>query len=237
MFQTSFPSHQNHMNILVIEDNPSIRKMIQIFLEREKFTLDQAAEGLSGFEKARSKKYDLILLDLNLPGKSGFEIITSLRSLKIQIPILVISARTSLEDKLMALNLGADDYLVKDFALYEMLARVKSLIRRSTGHGRNIFKCGGLVLNIAEMTVTREGQKIKLPKKDFTLLATLIRQKNKTVETPELLKALWGDQNITSTNALNVHMRTLRKMVDEGFETKLLHTVRGFGYKLSDRKG
>ncbi len=223
------------MKILVVEDNASIQQMICMVLQKEQFVVDTADNGTTAFQKAKSQKYDVIILDLMLPEKSGFEVISALRSLKNNVPILVISARSEVDDRIRTLNLGADDYLVKDFALSELVARVKSLIRRSNGESKNIFFCGNLTLNLSDMVVRRAGITIQLTKKEFIILTELIRKKNKIVSTQELITAAWGegDRDVLS-NKLNVHVRALRQKVEEPFEKKLIHTVRGFGYRLSE---
>ena len=170
-----------------------------------------------------------------LPGKNGFEIITSLRSLGIITPLFVVSARNNPEDRITALNLGADDYLVKDFSLGEMLARIKSLIRRSSGAARNLFRCGDLVVSLAEMKVTRNGNTIKLAKKDFALLMALLRKKSQIIPPQKLIRDVWGQESLGKSNTLNVHMRTLRKAIDNGHDRKLIHTRRGYGYSISEK--
>ena len=223
------------MKILVVEDNESIQEMINVVFQKEQFLVDMVSDGEAGFKKAKSHKYDLIILDLMLPEKSGFELISSLRSLKNNVPILVVSARAEVDDRICALNLGADDYLVKDFAIPELVARAKSLIRRSNGESKNIFFCGNLTLNLSDMIVRRAGVMIKLTKKEFIILTELLRKKNKVVNTQDLIFAAWkeGDRDVLS-NKLNVHMRALRHKIDDPFEKKLIHTVRGFGYKMAE---
>jgi len=223
------------MRVLVVEDNPGVLNMLEMYLNKHRFMVDSADNGQTAIEKARQNKYDAIVLDLMMPEKNGFEVITALRCLKNHIPILVVSALGAVEDRVKALNLGADDYLVKDFSLSELLARLNSLIRRADGESKNVLFCNTLTLDLSDMTVRRQGQSINLTKKEFIILAELLRKKNKVVSAGELIAAAWGEvDNEVLSNKLNVHVRALRQKVDDPFEKTLIHTVRGFGYKLSD---
>ena len=224
------------MKILIVEDHLDLLEIMQITLSRQNFMVDSATDGDTAFQKARDNQYDLILLDLTLPGKSGFEIITALRSLQVMTPILVVSGRSMVADRIQALNLGADDYLLKDFSHQELLARVKSVIRRSHGDAKNIYTCGNLTLNLSDMVVRRGSQLLTLTKKEFILLTELIRRKGKVTPTEVLIQAAWGENgNQVLSNKLNVHIRQLRKKIDEPFKHALIHTRRGFGYKLEDQ--
>lgn len=222
------------MKALIVDDHPDIVEMLSVVLKNEKFEVDAAVNGEEAVEFCRRQKYDLIILDLMMPKKSGIEVITSLRSLKIETPILVLSARGRVEDKTLALNLGADDYLVKDFAVSELMARVKSLLRRANGSCQNIMRCGGLMVNLTDMSVRRKGHNIALTKKEFALLSTLIWHKNRVTSFEKLATAAWGEINHGDIiNKINVHIRTLRNKVDRPFGEPLIQTVRGFGYKLT----
>lgn len=224
------------MNILIVEDHPDLLEVMRLSLESQKFIVETATNGDDAFTKARDNQYELILLDLTLPGKSGFEIITALRSLQVLTPILVVSGRTMVEDRIQALNLGADDYLIKDFSHQELIARVKSVIRRSKGEAKNIYNCGNLTLNLSDMVVRRGSQLIMLTRKEFILLTELIRRKGKTTPTEVLVQAAWGEAvNQATSNKLNVHIRALRQKIDAPFKNPLIHTHRGFGYKLEDQ--
>jgi len=223
------------MKILVVEDNPGVLNMLEMYLNKHRFVVDTANTGQIALDKTRQQKYDAIVLDLMLPEKNGFEVITALRCLKNQIPILVISALGSVDDRVKALNLGADDYLVKDFSLSELMARLNRLIRRSDGESKNLLFCNTLTLDLSDMTVRRHGENIKLTKKEFVILTELLRKKNKVVATSALITAAWGEgDNDVLSNKLNVHVRSLRKKVDDPFPKALIQTVRGFGYKLCD---
>lgn len=222
------------MRILVAEDHSGVREVLIHYLKKLKFEVDVAVDGQAALMMAQSKKYDALLLDICLPQKSGFEVITALRCLKKALPIFVISARDKVEDRVKALNLGADDYLVKDFSLAELGARLNKLIRRTDGASKNLLYCGDLTLNLNDMSVRRQNQFMRLTKKEFIILTELLRRKNKLVTTADLMEAAWGDpSHEIISNKLNVHIRSLRTKVDAPFKTALIKTVRGFGYKIS----
>lgn len=224
------------MRILVAEDHSGMCEILNTYLEKLKFVVDIAVDGQQALEMAQCKKYDAMLLDISLPQKSGFEVITALRCLRNQLPILVISAQAAVEDRVRALNLGADDYLVKDISLPELGARLNRLIRRADGGSKNLLFCHSLTLNLTDMKVKRQGKFLCLTKKEFILLSELLRKKNKVVRTQDLMLAAWSDDSgVSASNKLNVHMRSLRKKMDTPFEKRLVKTVRGFGYKITDR--
>ena len=157
--------------------------------------------------------------------------------MEVNTPILVISARGGVNDRIKALDLGADDYLVKDFALTELAARAKTLIRRSAGKTNNIYRCANLTMNLSDMVVSRGGKSLQLTKTEFRILEALMRRKHKILGTADLIASIWGDEGKDyASNKLNVHIRMLRQKVDDGFALKLIKTVRGFGYILSDMK-
>lgn len=224
------------MRILIAEDHSGMREILKLYLTRLKFVVDMAVNGQQAFDMAQQHKYDAMLLDMRLPQKSGYEVITGLRCLRNTLPILVISAHGAVEDRIRALNLGADDYLVKDISLPELGARLNRLIRRADGGSKNLLFCNNLTLDLADMTVRRKTRSINLTKKEFIILSELLRKKNKVVSIEDLMEAAWGEggEGVLS-NKLNVHMRSLRKKVDISTEKGLIKTVRGFGYKISDR--
>jgi len=224
------------MKALVVDDHPAIVEMLMRTLEREKFTVDTALDGNMAFEKAKTRKYDVILLDIMLPGKCGFEFISGIRALGINTPILVVSARGMVEDKIRGLDLGADDYLVKGFSLEEMMARVKNLMRRKSGKRSNIFRCGDLCLDFSNMEVLRRGKKIYLSRKEFGILLELIKRKDCIVTRKELIDLVWGEEGEkVVSNTVEAHIRLLRKKIDYPFEgERLIQTMRGYGYMLKE---
>lgn len=219
------------MKVLLVEDNPAMLKMLKVALEKEHFLVDCAKDGEEGFKKARTGKYEVLLLDLMLPKRSGFEIIRNLRALKIQIPILVISAMMNLEDRVIALNLGADDYLVKNFSIAEFIARTKGLIRRSNNKGNNILTCKNLVFNLTHNLVSRDQKPIPLTRTEFRILLKLMLNKNKLVPVESLIETAWKDEQVHAvSNKLSVHVRALRKKLGKD----LIVNQRDFGYMIVD---
>ena len=223
------------MKALVVDDHPAILEMLAKVLRSEKFTVDTAGDGEDAFAKARDRKYDIILLDIMLPKKMGFEVISGLRALGIKTPILVISAKGLVEDRVRGLDLGADDYLIKGFSLEEMVARVKTLVRRKDGKRNNVFRCGDLILDFTNMKVQRHGKDISLSRKEFGILLELIKRKNLVVSRQELVELVWGEADMqVFSNTVDVHIRSLRGKVDGPFDVKLITTLRGYGYMIKD---
>lgn len=227
------------MKILIIEDDPKILEIMRDCCRREKFTVESAQDGLSGFNKAKERHYDVIILDVMLPKKSGFEIISGLRALEIHTPILVVSARSMVEDRVLGLDLGADDYLIKNFSSEEFLARIKSLFRRGRlsqsihQRGNNILRQGDLVVNLSTMQVHRENRPIQLSRKEMGILIELMRRKNKVISREQLIQAIWGERDAeVLSNTIDAHIKTLRAKIDRPFRSNMIKTVRGFGYMI-----
>lgn len=219
------------MKILVVEDNHAMLKMLKTILEKDRFVVDTAEDGETAFAMGKNNKYDLILLDLMLPKKSGFEVIKGLRASKVSIPILVVSAMMNVDDRVKALNLGADDYLVKNFAVPELVARIKGLIRRSNNKENNILTCKDLVFNLSHNLLMREQKKISLTKIEFRILLKLMLNKNKMVSVEELIESVWEeDRNQIMSNKLSVHIRSLRQKIGKD----MIVNQRDFGYMLTD---
>lgn len=225
------------MKILVVDDDVRILKMLTKFLTKHRFVVDTAEDGKKAFERVKKKKYEVILVDIMMPEKNGFDLIRSVRAMGIHTPILVISARTMVDEKVLAINLGADDYLTKSFSLDELLARIKSLIRRNANTGTNVMHCGSLVINLADMTVTRQKKPVYLSQKELAILLALMKRKGNIVTREELVQEVWG-QNLehVSSNTLEVHIRFLRQKIDlPGQKRSLIKTFRGRGYMLKDK--
>jgi two-component system, OmpR family, copper resistance phosphate regulon response regulator CusR len=223
------------MRILVLEDEVKVASFIRRALEEESYAVDVFADGAQGFELAREAKdgrYDLVILDLMLPGLSGLEILKSLRKEQITVPVLILTARSQVDQKVKGLDLGADDYLTKPFAIEELLARVRALLRRGTGEASGVLQVDDLVLNPATREVTRDGRRIDLTTKEYALLEYLMRNTGRVLTRPMIAEHVWNLDFDTFTNVIDVYVNYLRNKIDRGRERKLIHTVRGTGYVL-----
>lgn len=228
------------MKILIVEDEEKIAKSLKKGLEQENYVVDVAFDGEDGYDLASSESYDLIILDLMLPKMDGLTICKKLRDEdKVSSPILMLTARSSVDDRVKGLNLGADDYLPKPFSFEELLARVRALGRRPKKVvSDNIIKVGDLTLNIQTFEVKRANKLIKLSRKEFTLLEYLMENKGKIVSKDTLMENVWEYESDILPNTVEVYIGYLRKKIDGPFKNKstMIHTVRGFGYKLSEGK-
>lgn len=224
------------MKVLLIEDEYRISASIKKGLEQENFLVDQAFDGEKGFDLASSNSYDVIVLDLMIPKLDGVSVCKNLRAEQIYTPILILTARGELEDKVSALNQGADDYLVKPFAFAELLARVRALTRRPRVQESPILKVEELELNNKTFEVKRFGKSIELSRKEFALLEYLIRHKNRILSKEQIIENVWDYEADILFNTVEVYIGYLRNKIDKPFKNKkpLIQTVRGFGYKLGD---
>ncbi|MBK9306247.1 MAG: response regulator transcription factor [Nitrospira sp.] len=226
------------MHILVIEDDERITRFIGRGLEAEGYRVDLAHDGQEGLQRGIEIDYDLIILDLMLPDTSGYEICRTFRRKHIHTPILVLTAKDGLKDKLSGFDHGADDYLTKPFAFEELLARIKALLRR-----RPTYEEAPAVLQVADLTLDRTSREvhrgtktIALTRKEFELLEYLMAHPNKALSRTSILDQVWGYHHDTMTNTIDVYIGYLRKKIDGGSNTKLIQTVRDFGYKISDAR-
>lgn len=223
------------MKVLVIEDNQDIAASIYDYLEGLGYTVDAACDGVTGLHLAVTDNYDVIILDLGLPGIHGIDLCRRLRQDAQQfVPVLILTARDSLENKLEGFNSGADDYLSKPFALKELAARVKVLSERAKHIPASQLQIGDLLLDASAHEVHRAGKHIKLNPTLFRLLMFLMQNPYRVIKREELEYAVWQD-NPPDSDALRTHLSHLRQIVDKPFDRPLLHTVRGFGYKFSDK--
>jgi DNA-binding response OmpR family regulator len=223
------------MRILLVEDEAKVARFIQEGLAAEGYKVVIATDGRAGEKKARSGEYDLILLDILLPKKNGFEVLQCLRKEGVKTPVLMLTARSATEDIVQGLDLGADDYLAKPFAFNELLARIRSLLRRER-QSQTALKVDDLQLNTITRKATRSGTPIELTTREYALLAYLMRNLRKLVSRQQLAKEVWGFDFDPGTNIVDVYINHLRKKIDQGFDKKLLHTERGKGYYLSDKE-
>ncbi len=222
------------MRILVVEDNQRVARFIIKGLSEEGYAVDHADQGDDALTMARRIPYDCIILDIMLPGLDGFSISSRLRQNDAPVPILMLSARNSLKDKIYGFECGADDFLTKPFAYTELSARVRALIRRKDGSGQTCLSADDLTLDFHARRVERAGTEIKLTRKEFALLEFLLRNKDRIVTRTAVLEHVWDMHFIGDTNIVDVYIRRLRIKVDEGFERSLIHTIRGVGYVLKE---
>jgi two-component system, OmpR family, response regulator len=222
------------MKILVIEDEHKIANSIKKGLEQETYAVDIAYDGIKGFDLASVEEYDAIILDLMLPGMSGIEICKELRKGNIHTPILILTAKGQIGDKVEGLNAQADDYLVKPFAFAELLARIRALTRRPKNSLSTVLKTASLKLNTVTYEVSRNEQKISLSKKEFSLLEYLMRHPNIILTKDQIISNVWDYEADILPNTVEVYIGYLRNKIDKPFKNQpsLIHTVRGFGYKL-----
>lgn len=224
------------MRILVVEDEHKIANSIKKGLEQENFSVDLVYDGEAALDIAETEEYDCIVLDLMLPKINGDQVCSQLRKDENHTPIIMLTAKSELEDKIYGLTIGADDYLTKPFAFEELLARIKALLRRPKSVLEDILKCDDLELNSVTFEVKRLNEQIKLTKKEFALLEYLIRNKSKTVTRDQIISHVWNyDSNILD-NTVEQYIGYLRNKIDKPYPNKkqLLQTIRGFGYKLAE---
>ena len=223
-------------HILVVEDDERISSFIRRGLEAEGYLVDVVQDGREGVRKGMAP-YDLIILDLLLPDQSGYEVCQALRREQVQTPILILTAKDALENKLSGFDHGADDYLTKPFAFEELLARIKALLKRRPSYKEEadpMLRVADLALNQSSREVRRGNKVIALTRKEFDLLAFLMSNPNKALSRTSILEHVWGYHYDTLTNTVDVYIGYLRKKVDGGSKAKLIQTVRDFGYKISD---
>ena len=220
------------MRILVIEDEQKTAAFLAKGLREAGFDVDLAGDGESGLELARKKKFDLLIVDVMLPNKDGWEVVAELRRDGIRTPILFLTARDSVRDRVKGLELGADDYLVKPFAFSELLARIRSLLRRAPVRPQERLQIDDLELDLKRHKAVRSGAKLNLTPKEFKLLEHLVRSAGEVVSRAEIAEHVWDIGFKTDTNVVDVVVRRLRAKIDDPFKKKLVHTIRGIGYVL-----
>lgn len=224
------------MRILIVEDEHKIATALKKGLEQEMYSVDVAYDGLDGYDLAISEKYDAIILDLMLPSMDGNKVCEKLRAEKNHTPILMLTAKGELDDKVKGLNSGADDYLTKPFAFEELLARLKSILRRPSSMLEPELKCGNLALNSYTYEVKRGKSEINLSKKEFALLEYLLRNKGRILSKEQITANVWNFDADILPNTVEQYIGYLRNKIDKAFkkEKPLIYTVRGFGYKIAE---
>lgn len=224
------------MKILIVEDERKLANLLKKGLEENDFTVDIAFDGEEGLYKAGTNPYDAVLLDLTLPGMDGLSILRSLRAKKIDVPVLVITARGGVEDRVRGLDIGADDYIPKPFDLIELMARLRSAIRRSKGRPSPIIQIGDLSIDMNAKMVKRSGKIIPLSAREYSLLEYLALNAGRVVSRTEMIEHIYDTEYEWNSNVIDVNINYLRNKLDRASEHPLIHTVRGAGYILKAGK-
>ena len=223
-------------SILIIEDEAKIARFIELELSHEGYSVGKAEDGRNGLSMAESGKYDLILLDIMLPGLNGLEVLRRIRK-SSDLPVIVLTARDAVMDKVSGLDMGADDYITKPFAIEELLARIRLVLRKRPGNRPetdSLLTCGELSLSVPRHEVRYRSEEIDLTSREFSLLQTLLENKNLVLSRDTLLEKVWGYDYMGETNVVDVYIRYLRSKIDNRFSVTLIQTVRGVGYVLKD---
>ena len=226
---------KGQMKILVVEDEKKAAAYLKRGLTENGFVVDVAADGEDGLHLARTSDYDLIVLDVMLPSRDGWSVLSEMRRAGKQTPTLFLTARDALPDRVRGLDLGADDYLVKPFAFSELLARVRSVLRRGPARQPETVRVADLDLDLVRRRASRGGKRLELTPKEFSLLSLMARRPGEVLSRSIIASDVWDMNFDSGTNVVDVHVRRLRSKVDDPFERKLIHTVRGVGYVLEER--
>ncbi|HUO13755.1 MAG TPA: response regulator transcription factor [Verrucomicrobiae bacterium] len=221
------------MRILLAEDDEALAKFVRQGLESENYSVEQVPDGEQARQLATESEYDIVILDLNLPRLDGVSVLRHLRSKKPTLPVLVLTQRNRVEDRVQCLDTGADDYLAKPFSFSELSARLRALLRRSHLPSESILQVADLKLDRVERRVERAGQRIELTTKEFALLEYLMRNAGRRVTRSMIIEHVWNLTFDTTTNVVDVYINYLRRKIDDGHPIKLIHTARGVGYELS----
>ena len=219
--------------ILLVEDEEKLARMVELELTYEGYQVEKAFDGPTGLERARSGDFDLVLLDIMLPRMSGMEVLRRLRR-DSRVPVLMLTARDSVMDKVAGLDSGADDYITKPFAIEELLARIRAALRGRGAGPEKRLTAGEVSMDVERHRVTVRGQEVELTKKEFDLLRRLLENKGRVLSREVLLDSVWGFDFVGETNSVDVYIRFLRSKLDEAFGFKLIHTVRGVGYVIKE---
>lgn len=224
------------MRILLVEDNHRLIHALKMSLSEESYAVDMAYDGEEGQALAEVTPYDAIILDVMLPKKSGLEVCQALRNQQINIPVIMLTALDEVDDRVLGLDSGADDYLVKPFAVNELLARLRALLRRETSNKTNLLEVGDLRLDLATHFVERAGLAIELTAKEYSLLEYFMRHPNEVINREKIENHVWSYDFEGISNVVDVYLRRLRRQIDDPFEIKLFETIRGAGYRLRQPK-
>ncbi len=224
------------MEILIVEDEAMVAQALKEGLQREGYEVSVARSGEDGYYLLDARSFDLVVLDLMLPGRSGLEVLATLRNRDRAVPVLILTARDTIEDRVIGLDTGADDYLVKPFAFPELAARIRALLRRGRVEQLSRLKVSDLELDVPAHRATRAGQELELTAREFELLEYLLRNQGRVVSREMLARDVWqeADRATPLDNVIDVHIARLRRKVDDTFEPKLIHTVRGVGFTIRE---
>ena len=218
------------MKLLVIEDETKIASLLKKGLQEQGFQVDISGDGEDGLERATKNPYDAIVIDIMLPKRDGLSVLKTLRTRKVTAPVMIITARGDVNERIEGLNLGADDYMAKPFSMDEVVARIRALIRRVTGETITLYKVGDLMMNLVTREVLRGSRRISLTAREFRLLEHLMRLPAQVVTRTQLIERVWEYHFDPGTNLVDVYIQRLRRKVDDGEDVKLIQTVRGVGY-------
>jgi len=227
-------AERRHMRILLVEDEKRMASFIERGLKEEKYVVDVAYDGEKGLFLAEVNPYDLILLDIMLPVKDGISVCKELRVKKMNVPILMLTARDTIRDKVLGLNCGADDYLSKPFAFEELLARIRALVRRQTKNKSTTLKIADLELDQLTHRVKRGGKELELTSKEYSLLEYFMLYANQVITRTMISEHVWNEDFDSFSNVIDVYVNYLRNKIDRGFKKQLIHTIRGTGYILKE---
>ncbi|BBM39209.1 winged helix family two component transcriptional regulator [Leptotrichia hofstadii] len=220
------------MRLLVVEDEKKLNELITKKLKKEYYGVDSCFDGEEAIRYVEGTEYDAVILDIMLPKLDGFEVIKRIRAKKNKVPILLLTARDNIDDKVKGLDYGADDYLVKPFIFEELMARIRVLLRRNSGNADNIVTIANLKVDLDAKTVFRDDLLIKLSGREYSILEYLIRNKGKILSRERIEDHIWNYDYEGGTNVIDVYIRYLRKKIDDSYTPKLIHTIRGLGYVL-----
>ena len=223
------------MKVLVVEDSPRMAQTLRKGLEEECFAVDVAADGPGGLRMACGGEYDLVLLDVNLPGADGFSVVRDLRKVRSDVPVVMVTARDSVDDRIRGLDGGADDYVTKPFSFQELLARIRAVTRRPGARSQPVLKAAGVELDPATGRASRGDRALELSAREFALLAAFMRNAGRILTRASLYEAVWGSDYDGMTNVLDVYVNYLRKKLEADGSPRVIHTVRGRGYTFGEQ--
>ena len=222
------------MRILVAEDEKSLNRILVKQFSKLGYSVDSCFDGESVFDFLAGAQYDAIVMDVMMPKKDGFQVLSEMRSMKNTTPVIFLTAKTEISDRVFGLDLGANDFLIKPFSFDELAARVRMITRDSKGNSTNIFNVGDLSVDVKSHEVRRAGNKIELSAREYSILEALVRNAGTVMTREKIESSVWNYDYEGGTNVIDVYIRYLRKKIDDGFENKLIHTVRGVGYILKE---